>query len=242
MRKICHINRVLLGLHGVPDFCVTAVSNKYLRARPTFLLYPATVTAPSRSIDPISSPGRFNEMSVVLERITNRPVHLPPEVLGEPRTVCGANLGIVAHWRRCWGDGSSYTRVRGVSGHDVSSDDIQGGGYEHGEDRLSKAGLFRLVWSGKDRRLLRVTVTLLVVWFTLSYGSYGVATWNNVLFADIGLSNPYLCSFIFSVASLPGNLTSIFMVERVSSRNSYSSSESESCRMGAEFDGIYISK
>lgn len=177
-------------------------------------------------------------MSVVLERITDRPVHLPPEFSEEPRTVCETNFDIVARWRRWWGDGSSYVRVRGVSDHGVGPNDIQGDGYEHRKNRLSRAGLFQLVLNGRDRKLLRVTVTLLVVWFTLSYGSYGVATWNNILFADIGLSNPYLCSFIFSVASLPGNLASIFLVERVSSRDCYSGSESESYGLGTKFDEI----
>lgn len=56
---------------------------------------------------------------------------------------------------------------------------------------------------------------LVVVWFTISYGSYGVATWNNQLFTDVGLSNPYLCSFIYSISTLPGNIGSIFLIERV---------------------------
>lgn len=74
----------------------------------------------------------------------------------------------------------------------------------------------RVLCPGNDTRLKRSTIVLVIVWFSLSYSTYGVATWNNQLFADVGLSNPYLCSFIYSISTLPGNVGSIFLVGRVS--------------------------
>ena len=56
---------------------------------------------------------------------------------------------------------------------------------------------------------------MMLVWFTLSYGSYGIGTWSSTLFQDIGLGNPFLSSFIYTLANLPGNVISILYVEQV---------------------------
>lgn len=52
-----------------------------------------------------------------------------------------------------------------------------------------------------------------LIWFSLSFGSYGISTWINVLFEDIGIGNVYLNSFIFAMANLPGNLFAIQYIE-----------------------------
>lgn len=57
------------------------------------------------------------------------------------------------------------------------------------------------------------TLTLAVIWFMLSFGSYGMATWISTLFADVGISNPYAASFIFALANLPGNAASLQYIE-----------------------------
>lgn len=55
--------------------------------------------------------------------------------------------------------------------------------------------------------ILRVTtISLLLSWFCLSFGSYGLATWITVLFKRIGLSDPFANAFIYAAANLPGNL------------------------------------
>lgn len=66
--------------------------------------------------------------------------------------------------------------------------------------------------------LFRTTATLLAVWFTLSYGSYGISTWSATLFDDVGLTNPFLCSFIYALANLPGNVFSIMYVDKIGRR------------------------
>ncbi|CAM9548273.1 unnamed protein product, partial [Phaeothamnion confervicola] len=64
--------------------------------------------------------------------------------------------------------------------------------------------------------LARTTWVLMAVWFALSYGSYGIATWNNQLFRDFGLGgSSYLSSFLFALANLPGNVVSVLLIERV---------------------------
>ena len=62
-------------------------------------------------------------------------------------------------------------------------------------------------------KLMKITSILMIIWFTLSFGSYGISTWINTLFKDTGESNPYEDSFIFAAANLPGNIVSILLVD-----------------------------
>jgi len=67
--------------------------------------------------------------------------------------------------------------------------------------------------------LLKTTTVLLVIWFTLCFGSYGISTWISELFVDIGVSNAFEDAFIFALANLPGNIISIMYVETVGRRS-----------------------
>lgn len=60
--------------------------------------------------------------------------------------------------------------------------------------------------------LFPTTVSMAVTWFCLCFGTYGISTWITVMFASIGLDNPYACSFIYALANLPGNIVSIALV------------------------------
>eukprot|EP01032_Pedospumella_encystans_P024988 gene24989-28248_t len=66
--------------------------------------------------------------------------------------------------------------------------------------------------------LLRTSLILLVIWFTLSFGSYGLSTWISTLFADVGIGNPYAAAFIFALANLPGNVVSLLYIEKYGRR------------------------
>lgn len=70
-----------------------------------------------------------------------------------------------------------------------------------------------------NKKLLTTTTILMAIWFTLSFGSYGLSTWISSIFVDIGESNPYEDSFIFSLANLPGNLVSILFVDKYGRKN-----------------------
>jgi MFS family permease len=61
--------------------------------------------------------------------------------------------------------------------------------------------------------LQKITFTLMIIWFTLSFGSYGLTTWITTLFIAIGERNPYQDSFIFALANLPGNMISVLLVD-----------------------------
>mmetsp|Transcript_12943 Transcript_12943/g.15465 ORF Transcript_12943/g.15465 Transcript_12943/m.15465 type:complete len:525 (-) Transcript_12943:109-1683(-) len=74
-------------------------------------------------------------------------------------------------------------------------------------------------WVKNDASLLvtpphkKPFLALLVIWFSLSFGYYGLATWITVLFDDIGLSNVYSASFLYAAANLPGNIASYLLVD-----------------------------
>lgn len=66
---------------------------------------------------------------------------------------------------------------------------------------------------------LRLTTSvLLCIWFTLSFGSYGMSTWISVLFEDVGIGNAYAASFLFAFANLPGNVISLLLIDRYGRR------------------------
>eukprot|EP00903_Cladosiphon_okamuranus_P018072 g16631.t1 len=184
----------------------------------------------------LAKAGRYDEMSTVVQRMSNAPVHLPPEWLAEPRPARSntkteaANHGFSSRWE-FWRYSLGEGRYRSISGR--VPDDVNGpessavvdpegeGSRDRCRDRYGHDGqvcrgdVKQVLCAGSDTRLRRSAIILVVVWFTISYGSYGVATWNNQLFADVGLSNPYLCSFIYSLSNLPGNVGSILLVERI---------------------------
>mmetsp|Transcript_30811 Transcript_30811/g.57452 ORF Transcript_30811/g.57452 Transcript_30811/m.57452 type:complete len:509 (-) Transcript_30811:162-1688(-) len=69
-----------------------------------------------------------------------------------------------------------------------------------------------------SKKLLPSTLVYMFIWFTLSFGSYGISTWITVLFEDVGIGNVYASAFIFALANLPGNIVSILYVEQIGRR------------------------
>lgn len=79
----------------------------------------------------------------------------------------------------------------------------------HSESLLATSTI-ALLFQGN---LFWTSLTLLVIWFTLSFGSYGMSTWISTLFEDVGIGNPYAAAFIFAMANLPGNIISLLYIE-----------------------------
>ena len=59
------------------------------------------------------------------------------------------------------------------------------------------------------------TWPLMMVWFSLSFGSYGLVTWINTLFVQVHLENVYFNSLLFALANLPGNLLAAALMDRI---------------------------
>lgn len=69
-----------------------------------------------------------------------------------------------------------------------------------------------------DPVLRGTTISLLLSWFCLSFGSYGLATWITMLFNRIGLEDPFANAFIYAAANLPGNIMTALLMDRLGGR------------------------
>jgi MFS family permease len=63
--------------------------------------------------------------------------------------------------------------------------------------------------------LKRTTWPLMMVWFSLSFGSYGLLTWINTLFVKVHLENVYFNALLFALSNLPGNIMSALLMDRI---------------------------
>jgi len=68
--------------------------------------------------------------------------------------------------------------------------------------------------------LRRSTIGLIIVWFTLSFGFYGLTLWMPEFFLRSNLLMPtgfnaYVAVFVSSLANIPGNIISVFSVDIV---------------------------
>ena len=62
-------------------------------------------------------------------------------------------------------------------------------------------------------------VGLQIVWGSLSFGSYGLATWINSLFEQVHLQNIYFNAILFALSNLPGNLSTAYFLDSLGRQN-----------------------
>lgn len=60
---------------------------------------------------------------------------------------------------------------------------------------------------------------LALIWFFLSYSSYGVSSWISIIFDDVGFNDPYGPSMLFAFANLPGNVFAILTIDKFGRKN-----------------------
>ncbi|CAJ1956387.1 unnamed protein product [Cylindrotheca closterium] len=65
-------------------------------------------------------------------------------------------------------------------------------------------------------QLRNTTWPLQMVWFSLSFGSYGLLTWINTLFVQVHLKNVYFNALLFAFSNLPGNILTAVYMDKVS--------------------------
>uniref|UniRef100_A0A7S0K9W7 Major facilitator superfamily (MFS) profile domain-containing protein n=1 Tax=Leptocylindrus aporus TaxID=1398097 RepID=A0A7S0K9W7_9STRA len=70
-----------------------------------------------------------------------------------------------------------------------------------------------------DIKVCQTTLVAQSIWFTISFGSYGLITWINAIFRQINLGNIYFDSLLFSFSNLPGNILSASLVDRYGRKN-----------------------
>lgn len=67
----------------------------------------------------------------------------------------------------------------------------------------------------ENSNLRRTTLALQLVWFSLSFGSYGLMTWINIIFEKVHLENIYFNALLFAAANLPGNILAAIFLDRI---------------------------
>lgn len=66
----------------------------------------------------------------------------------------------------------------------------------------------------RTKHLQSTTLGLQMLWFCLSFGSYGLLTWINTLFVKVHLQNIYQNALLFALSNLPGNILSAYLMDR----------------------------
>ena len=66
-----------------------------------------------------------------------------------------------------------------------------------------------------EPNLKQTTLALQLVWFSLSFGSYGLMTWINIIFEKVHLENVYFNALLFAAANLPGNILAAIFLDRI---------------------------
>lgn len=105
---------------------------------------------------------------------------------------------------------SDYLPVSASSTHGSNTNARRASSTDSTVSQKLKESTIALLFQGK---LFKTSVILIVIWFTLSFGSYGMSTWISTLFSDVGIGNPYAAAFIFAMANLPGNIVSLLYIE-----------------------------
>lgn len=64
-------------------------------------------------------------------------------------------------------------------------------------------------------QLRQTTWPLQMVWFSLSFGSYGLTTWINTIFVKVHLKDVYFNALLFAASNLPGNILAATLMDKV---------------------------
>ena len=59
---------------------------------------------------------------------------------------------------------------------------------------------------------------LMLCWFGLNFGYYGLYTWMTVILGESGVRDEYAVTVLYAAAGLPGNLASILLIDRLGRR------------------------
>eukprot|EP01060_Flectonema_neradi_P040107 TRINITY_DN9034_c0_g1_i1.p1 TRINITY_DN9034_c0_g1~~TRINITY_DN9034_c0_g1_i1.p1 ORF type:complete len:547 (+),score=66.38 TRINITY_DN9034_c0_g1_i1:151-1641(+) len=97
------------------------------------------------------------------------------------------------------------------------------------EERITFRESMRILKNLFSKRMVRTTSLLLVVWFTLSFGWYGIILWVPKLFDRYGHDDIYGDTLLVQVANLPGNIASALLVDRLGRKNLLVTSMALSC-------------
>ena len=64
----------------------------------------------------------------------------------------------------------------------------------------------------------RALLALMLTWFGLSFGYYGLATWVTLLLRQSGIHDEYAVAILYAAATLPGSVASFALIDRLGRR------------------------
>lgn len=191
--------RAFVIVAAMPVFLTLALALIFLPESPRYLIHK----------------GRYAEAAKNLHKLTGRTVS--PDVLVPAAREDGQHhyfdeeTDPLAAGAAADGEEGMTTSVSGLaSGPSSSSSPLS----RRRHRRPSMKGFDRMkaVFGGPLRL---TTLRLMVVWFTLCFGTYGLSTWISSIFKVIGIENEFLPTFLFALANLPGNVASFVLIERL---------------------------
>lgn len=193
--------RAFVVVAALPVFLTLALALVFLPESPRYLI----------------QKGRYVEAAKSLHKFTGRTVN--PDAL----MPYSGNYGGDHHYVDDETDRLTGAPVAdGEEGMTTSATVLSSGPSSSSSPSLSRRRHRRLSMKGFDNvnavfggPLRLTTVRLMVVWFTLCFGTYGLSTWISSIFKVIGIQNEFLPTFLFALANLPGNVASIVLIERL---------------------------
>lgn len=68
-------------------------------------------------------------------------------------------------------------------------------------------------------QLLATMGPIQTIWMALNFGYYGISTWIYTLFVTIHLKNIYFTALLFTMANLPANILTVFLLDSLGRQN-----------------------
>ena len=97
------------------------------------------------------------------------------------------------------------------------------------EERVTLKESIKILRELYSKRMIRTTCLLTVTWFTLSFGWYGIILWVPKLFDRFGHDDIYGDALLVQIATLPGNVASAILIDRLGRKKLLISSMTLSC-------------
>lgn len=98
----------------------------------------------------------------------------------------------------------------GYTGPELEVEEIQ---YNH-IALSSRKSIQQLIAGLYTKNIWRTTIMLQILWMTISFGA-GLITWINVVLKRIHVSDVYLDAFYFAIATIPGNIAAVMLLDKL---------------------------
>ena len=199
--------RVFAASCSLPIFMTLLLTNVYLPESPVFLFKKRRFKECVRSL------LEFSQVEVDIRRLLHEPLELASSVDHEIKpessdlhSARGEDVYSILRSPLEYIDDSKKVNIS-IERSESSSYFSGTSGFMH--------SLTSVLIPLSETNVRRPLFKLGLIWFALSFGSYGISTWISTLFEDIGIGNVYQASLICAIASLPGNIIATMYIDKL---------------------------